>query len=170
MQYELEVVNIRLVKEPSLFSETTVSNARDVVELMRKELLQYDREVMCVLNLKTNGQVINMNIASVGTVNATLISPREIFKSSILSNANSIIILHNHPSGTVTPSKEDLNITGRLAKCSQLLDIPLLDHIIVGGANGKMYSFAENGLMDDIERSSTMSEKRQGYGRKKRGR
>ena len=110
MENELEVVNIRLVKEPSLYSEQTLDSPQAVVELMAKELSQYDREVFCILNMKNNGQVINMNLVSVGTINASLVIPREVFKSSILSNASAIIGFHNHPSGNVKPGirKKDL--------------------------------------------------------------
>ena len=131
MENELEVVNIRLVKEPSLYSEQTLDSPQAVVELMAKELSQYDREVFCILNMKNNGQVINMNLVSVGTINASLVIPREVFKSSILANASAIIGLHNHPSGNVKPSKEEL-----------------LDHIIVGGTNGKMLSFREEKMLN----------------------
>ena len=131
MENELEVVNIRLVKEPSLYSEQTLDSPQAVVELMAKELSQYDREVFCILNMKNNGQVINMNLVSVGTINASLVIPREVFKSSILANASAIIGLHNHPSGNVKPSKEDMIVTRKLQKCGQLLGIELLDHIIV---------------------------------------
>ena len=96
MENELEVVNIRLVKEPSLYSEQTLDSPQAVVELMAKELSQYDREVFCILNMKNNGQIINMNMFSVGTINASLVIPREVFKSSILANASVIIGLHNH--------------------------------------------------------------------------
>ena len=103
-------MNIRLVKEPSLYSEQTLNSPQAVVELMAKELSQYDREVFCILNMKNNGQVINMNLVSVGTINASLVIPREVFKSSILANASAIIGFHNHPSGNVKPGirKKDL--------------------------------------------------------------
>ena len=142
MENELEVVNIRLVKEPSLYSEQTLDSPQAVVELMAKELSQYDREVFCILNMKNNGQVINMNLVSVGTINASLVIPREVFKNSILANASAIIGLHNHPSGNVKPSKEDMIVT------RQLLGIELLDHIIVGGTNGKMLSFREEKMLN----------------------
>ena len=118
------------------------------LELMAKELSQYDREVFCILNMKNNGQVINMNLVSVGTINASLVIPREVFKSSILANASAIIGLHNHPSGNVKPSKEDMIVTRKLQKCGQLLGIELLDHIIVGGTNGKMLSFREEKMLN----------------------
>lgn len=152
MENELEVVNIRLVKEPSLYSEQTLDSPQAVVELMAKELSQYDREVFYILNMKNNGQVINMNLVSVGTINASLVILREVFKSSILANASAIIGLHNHPSGNVKPSKEDMIVTRKLQKCGQLLGIELLDHIIVGGTNGKMLSFREEKMLNVTER------------------
>ena len=81
MENELEVVNICLVKEPSLYSEQTLDSPQAVVELMAKELSQYDREVFCILNMKNNGQVINMNLVSVGTINASLVIPREVLRA-----------------------------------------------------------------------------------------
>ena len=148
MEHELQVVNIRLVREPGLYSEKCLTCPEDAVELMAGELAQYDREVFCILNLKTNGQVINMNIVSVGTLSSALVSPREVFKSSILSNAHNVIALHNHPSSRIDPSEEDLKITERLRACGELLDIPLLDHIIVGGQTGRRFSFKEEGLLE----------------------
>lgn len=147
MKNELEVVNIRLVKEPSLYSEKQLRCSDDVVELMGEELAEYDREVLCVLNMKTNGQVINMNIVSVGGIERTLIFPREIFKSSILANASSIILMHNHPSGTVKPSREDIEVTKRIQKCGELLGIELIDHIIIGGITREKFSFRGNGVV-----------------------
>lgn len=150
---ELEVVNVRLVKEPSMYSEKKISSPKDVVELMAKEMAQYDREVFCILNMKNSGQIINMNIVSIGTINASLVSPREVFKSSILSNASGIIALHNHPSGSIKPSKEDMAVTKRLRKCGALLDVELLDHIIVGGSNGEMFSFRNENMLDVQDKS-----------------
>ena len=158
MEQELEVVNIRLVKEPSLYSEKQLKSPEAVVELMAAELAQYDREVMCILNLKTNEQPINMSIVSMGSLNAAIISPREVFKSSILSNAASIIALHNHPSGSLKPSKEDKLITKKLAVCGELLNIPLLDHIIIAGETGERFSFREQDLLSSIDVGQWISE------------
>ena len=97
--HELEVVSIRLVDEPPLLSEKLIKTSRDVIEVMGEHLQKYDRELFCILNLRTKGQVINMNIVSMGTLNLSLVHPREVFKSAILSNAAGIILLHNHPSG-----------------------------------------------------------------------
>lgn len=149
MKYELEVVNIRLVKEPSWYSEVPLRKTKDAAELMAREFADYDREVFCILNLASDGKVINMNIVSMGTLNASLVSPREVFKSSILSNAASIIAVHNHPSGCVNPSKQDKLITQRLREAGGLMDIELLDHIIVGGKNRQYYSFREENILNN---------------------
>lgn len=109
--HELKVVSIRLVDEPPLFSSSQLTSPKEVFELMGRELQTYDRELFCVLNLRTNNQVINMNVVSVGTLNTALAHPREVFKSAILSNADGIILLHNHPSGSCDPSREDCLIT-----------------------------------------------------------
>lgn len=149
MKYELEVVNIRLVREPSWYSEVPLRKTKDAAELMAREFADYDREVFCILNLASDGKVINMNIVSMGTLNTSLVSPREVFKSSILSNAASIIAVHNHPSGCVNPSKQDKLITQRLREAGGLMDIELLDHIIVGGKNRQYYSFREENILNN---------------------
>ncbi|MBQ1329588.1 MAG: JAB domain-containing protein, partial [Mogibacterium sp.] len=88
---EIQVVNIRMVKEPSLYSTEKITSPEDVKKVIAKELATYDREVFAVLNLKTNGQPINLNICSVGTLDASVVSPREVFKSTILSNSAAFV-------------------------------------------------------------------------------
>ena len=148
---ELQVVNIRMVKEPSLYSAERISSPEDAIRVIAKEFATYDREVFAVLNLKTNGQPINLNICSMGTLDSSVISPREIFKSCILSNAGGFIGLHNHPSGSISPSQEDRDVTKRLMSCSEMLGIRMLDHIIIGGETGDMYSFKSEGLLDMLK-------------------
>ena len=93
---EIKVVNVRLVKEPSLYSTKEVTSPEAVMEVVAGELKNYDREVFAILNLKTNGKPINLHICSVGTLDAAMINPREAFKAIILSNAASFICIHNH--------------------------------------------------------------------------
>lgn len=147
--HELEVVNIRLVREPSLYSEIPVTSPESAIKILAKELAAYDREAVFILNLQSNGKVINLNIVSLGTVNSALISSRELFKSSILSNAASVIVIHNHPGGSLEPSQQDIQITRKIQKGGEILDIPLLDHIIVAGVSGKTYSFRDAGLLEN---------------------
>lgn len=147
---KINVVNVRLVKEPSLYSAEPIKTPEDVLNAVANELKQYDREVFAIINLKTNGQIINLNVCSVGTLSASLISPREVFKSSILSNAAAFIAIHNHPSGNITPSAEDKEVTERLMACGEFLDIKMLDHIIVAGETGEMLSMKSEEMFPSI--------------------
>ena len=147
---EIQVVNIRMVKEPSLYSTEKITSPEDVKKVIAKELATYDREVFAVLKLKTNGQPINLNICSVGTLDASVVSPREVFKSTILSNSAAFVAIHNHPSGSLNPSQEDKDVTKRLLSCSELLGVKMLDHIIVAGETGDIYSFKSEGLLDQL--------------------
>lgn len=149
---EVKVVGIRMVKEPSLYAAEPVTTPEDVLRVVADELAQYDREVFAILNLKMNGQPINLNICSVGTLNESMVSPREVFKSSILSNAAAFIAIHNHPSGSPQPSQEDITTTRRLQECGDLMNIKMLDHIIVAGGTGEIRSFLREGLMDNGRR------------------
>ena len=151
---ELKVVNIRLVKEPSLYSTEPITTPQDVIKVVARELSTYDREVFAILNLKSNGQIINLNVCSVGTLNSSMVSPREVFKSSILSNAAAFIALHNHPSGQASPSAEDKDVTRRLLECGKMMDIRMVDHIIVAGESGDMFSFKGEGLLANLESRS----------------
>jgi len=90
-----------------------------------------DREMFGVLALNTRNRVIGFNIVSVGTLDSSLVHPREVFKFAITANASSVIFFHNHPSGDTEPSSEDINLTKRLVECGELLGIPVLDHIIL---------------------------------------
>lgn len=141
--YSLDKVAIRMVKEPPLYSSTPVRSPDDAVRLMAEMLKGYDREVFCIVNFRNDMTPINMNIVSMGTLNASLVHPREILKSSILSNAAHVMAFHNHPSGSLSPSQEDIQITDRLQKLLDLAGIPLLDHIIIGNGD-RYYSFREN--------------------------
>ena len=118
----------------------------DVVELLGQNMCELDREVVCVINLRSDGIPVNCNFVSMGAVDECVAHPREILKSAILSNANSMILLHNHPSGNLSPSKWDSMITDRMLKVGELIGIPLRDHIIVGGDNRSYFSFREKGL------------------------
>ena len=149
--FKLERVSIRLVKDAPLYSDKPMNNPARVVEALGKELCEMDREVMYVINMKTNSVPINVSIVSMGTLNASLITPRELFKCSILSNAASILLVHNHPSGSLEPSLNDLQLTQRLQQAGELMGIEVLDHIIVGGGHSRYFSFAEANLMPGLK-------------------
>lgn len=149
-KHELKMVSVRLVDDPPLLGSKKVKTVQDAAEVMAKELSGYDRELFCILNLRTNGQVINANIVTMGTLNASLVCPREVFKSSILSNAAHAVLLHNHPSGDPTPSREDVNITKRLQLCGDMIGIPVVDHIITN-CYGQYFSFLEQGFLVNVK-------------------
>ena len=130
-----------MVKEPPLLCSEPVNSPGRAVEVLYDLLHDMDRELLIVVNLKTDMTPINMNIASIGTVNASLSSPRELLKSAVLSNAAATMIFHNHPSGNVFPSKEDIRFTKTLKEIGDTFGVPIIDHIIVGD-NG-YYSFYE---------------------------
>lgn len=141
--FKLEVVSIRLVKDAPLFSDHKIVSPSDAVEVIGNFLCEMDREVMCVINLKSDGTPINCSIVSMGTINQTIAEPKELFKTSILSNAAGMILVHNHPSGELKPSKEDIMVTDRMLKLTELMGIKLADHVIVGGDNSQYFSFRE---------------------------
>jgi DNA repair protein RadC len=99
---------------------------------VREDFRSEDREVFRVLLLDTKNRLIRISKVSVGTVNASLVEPREVFKDAIAHSATSIILAHNHPSGDPTPSSEDIAITKRLVKAGELLNIAVHDHVIIG--------------------------------------
>lgn len=149
--FELEVVSVRLVKEAPLFSNNRMQSPIQVIAALGEYMCEFDREVVCVVNLRADLTPINVNFASVGAVNAALAHPRELLKTSILSNASNILLIHCHPSGQLLPSKEDTILTDRLNNICDMIGIPLIDHIIVGGDNIEYFSFKEKGLIKNPE-------------------
>ncbi len=148
MEQKLEVVAIRLVEDRPLISDRKIQSPEDAVKVLGEYLCQLDKECLCVINLRSDGRPVNSNFVSMGAANESMAHPREIYKSCILANATSMILLHNHPSGNLSPSKEDTMITDRMLKLGDLIGIPLVDHIIVGGTNNQYFSFREKQLMD----------------------
>lgn len=145
--FQLDVVSVRLIRDAPIFSEQKITSPEDAMSVVGEMLCEMDREVVCVINLKSDGTPINCNFASMGAINQAIIEPRELFKSAILSNAAQMIMVHNHPSGNLEPSKADTMITDRILKLSGLLGIPLADHVIVGGDNTRYFSFREKELL-----------------------
>ena len=148
MADKLEQVAIRMVEQPPLYSKEPMNNPDVAIRVMNEFLSQMDRELFCIVNLQADLTPINMNIVSVGSLNEALINPREIFKSAILSNAHSMMLIHNHPSGNLTPSTSDIQTTARMQELGELMGISLVDHIITG-RNGNYYSFRDKGEFPD---------------------
>ena len=148
MADKLEQVAIRMVEQPPLYSKEPMNNPDAAIRVLNEFLSQMDRELFCIVNLQADLTPINMNIVSVGSLNEALINPREIFKSAILSNAHSMMLIHNHPSGNLTPSTSDIQTTARMQELGELMGISLVDHIITG-RDGNYYSFRDKGEFPD---------------------
>lgn len=155
---ELKNVAVRLVEQPSFLSDEKVDSPQAAVRVLGKELKDYDREVLCVVNMNTKNRPINASIVSMGILDGALAHPREIMKTAILSNAAQIILLHNHISGEVTPSRQDIALTDRMQKVCDMMGIPLADHVIVG--ENQYFSFREKSIlpMEAVRYSDNLDE------------
>jgi len=109
-----------------------ISLPEDVYKYYVDDLVNKKKEYFYVLLLDTKNQVIDSKLISIGTLNSSLIHPREVFNNAIRDSANSIILVHNHPSGDPTPSKEDIKITKKFKKVGEMLGIKVVDHVIIG--------------------------------------
>lgn len=145
--FQIDQVAVRLVKTDELTYHEPLTSPESVVKAMSEMMSQFDREVVGIINLKADMVPINIHFASVGIVNEAMAHPREIFKTAILSNAASMLLLHNHPSGRLFPSEEDTMMTDRILKASKIMGIPLVDHIIVGGDGTRYFSFKERKVL-----------------------
>lgn len=139
------VCRVQLVREASRVIPAEINEVQDAAEAIEEHLIGADREHFVILMLDAKNQLLGIHTVSVGTLNATLISPREVFKAAILANAASVIAGHNHPSGDPAPSPEDFVVTDRLRAAGAVLDIELLDHVIVG-ANSAFTSLRQTGM------------------------
>lgn len=138
--YRLNQVAIRMVEMPPLLSDVPMDGPEAAVKVMADMLKDYDREVVAIVNLQTDGKPINMNVVSMGALDQSIAHPREILKSTILSNASAIMLVHNHPSNKLQPSMDDIATTARVKQLCDLIGVKFLDHIIVGPGKD-YYSF-----------------------------
>lgn len=144
---KIDIVKIQMVKDGTLdYGKKAIKGPQDLAELGRKFIENADREVFLLVSLNTRNHINCIHVVSIGTVNTTLVTPREVLKAAILSNATSMAFIHNHPSGDPDPSQDDIQITNRLVECGQLFGIGLLDHVIIS-EDGKYESFLEKGLI-----------------------
>lgn len=123
----------------------SISSPKDVAEMLMREMNGLNQEILKVIVLNVKNQVIKIKDTFKGSLNTSIVHPREIFCEAIKCGGANIIISHNHPSGDPTPSKEDINITVRIKECGEVLGIQLLDHIIIG--NNKFISLKEKGII-----------------------
>ena len=163
--FKLEQVAIRLVPEVPLWDDKPIQSPGRAVEVIGKYIRDMDREAVCVVNFNARLQPINFQIVSIGTLDQALCEPRELLKAGILSNASSMMILHNHPAGSITPSGSDMQMTKRMEKVCDLVGIPLMDSIIIGFGREDYFSFRDASmLVEQNQQSDRAAEERSGRG------
>jgi len=148
-QTSIPVYKVCLVREGRVpCYNQQIRSAVDAATLLHTYLADVDREHFVVLMLDQKNKVIGINTVSIGSLTASIVHPREVFKVAILANCASIIIGHNHPSSDCQPSREDRAMTTRLVEAGKLLGISVLDSLIVAtDGSGKYFSFADEGLL-----------------------
>jgi DNA repair protein RadC len=125
--------------------EYKITSPRDIADLLINEMNSLNQEVLKLILLNTKNIIIGVKDVFKGSLNTSIVHPREIFSEAVKKGSANIIICHNHPSGDPTPSKEDINLTIRIKQCGELMGIGLLDHIIIG--NSKYISLKEKGII-----------------------
>lgn len=144
----IDVYSLRLVKESSVTYnlEKPIVNPATAAEIINQifDLQNQPNEVFAILCLNTKNKVAGAHIISQGSLSASIVHPREVFKAALLNNSASIILAHNHPSGDPEPSREDIETTKRLVAAGEILGIQVLDHLIIGD---KYLSMKEMGFM-----------------------
>lgn len=140
-------LSLRLKKEDViLFKQKSVFSPQEMYAVVYPKIGKYKKEHFVLVSLDTRNKVIGVDTISVGTLNASLVHPREMFEIAILRHAASVIIAHNHPSGDSEPSNEDIAVTEKLVKAGKLLGIPVLDHLITG--KNTFYSFCDANMLE----------------------
>ena len=150
-------IKIEVVRESSAKEAPQVTNSQHVFDMMYEEAKKQDRECFWVVCLNGKNKVAGVNMASMGSLTSSTVHPREVFKPAILANAAGVILVHNHPSGDPTPSREDKEVTKRLKDAGGILGINVLDHIIIGG---NCYSSLEGGDWTFENKASTTKERK----------
>jgi DNA repair protein RadC len=126
-------------------SRYAIRSPEDGAEYVMEEMRSLKQEHFVTLFLNTKNQVLHKRTIFVGSLNASIVHPREVFKEAVRQSAASIICFHNHPSGDPTPSREDIDVTKRLASCGKMLGVDVLDHIVIG--DRRFVSLKQKGLM-----------------------
>ena len=144
---KIEVVELKVKQVWQDVVSEAISNPADVrayIDIL--DIVTSDREIFVVLHLDVRNRVVAHEISSIGSQTASMVHPREVFKSAIIKGTCSIILVHNHPSGDPSPSKDDADITNRLRQAGQLMGIEVVDHIIVAPPD-KHISMKEHGMV-----------------------
>ena len=134
-----------------------ILNAQDVYSIMQQVLLREkkidrNKEHFWIIGLATNNQILFIELISLGSVKATIVEPMEVFSFALQKRAVKIVMVHNHPSGTLNPSKADIEITDKMVAIGKFLRMPIIDHFII--SEKMYYSFTASGLLDEIEKNT----------------
>lgn len=124
-----------------------IRDSRQVAEILMNEMMYEKREFFMAINLNSKMQVESKSVISIGSLDSAPVHPREVFGPAVRRGAAAVVVAHNHPSGDPTPSPQDIEVTKRLIKASEVLGIRLIDHVIVG--NGCFTSMKSEGLFED---------------------
>jgi DNA repair protein RadC len=144
----VDVVAIQMVRERQfLYDGTRVTQPEQAAAAFRVLVGNPDREYFVVMLLDGKNRIVAANVVSQGSLNQSIVHPRETFKAAILANSAAILLVHNHPTGDLSPSREDIEITHRLKEAGDLLGIRVLDHIIVDTETEDCCSFVSRGLI-----------------------
>lgn len=145
---QIDVVAIQMVRERQLlYNGSRLTAPEQAAEAFCALVGNPDREYFVAMLLDGKNRISSMHVVSQGSLNQSIVHPRETFKAAILANSAAVILAHNHPTGDLAPSREDMEITRRLKEAGELLGIKVLDHIIVDTESGRNSSFIDKGLM-----------------------
>jgi DNA repair protein RadC len=147
----ISVYRVCLVKDTTVcFGRSCISSSQKAHAVIQKLILtrsQPDRESFVVAMLNAKNDLIGLNVVSMGILSSTLVHPREVLKPAILANAAAMILCHNHPSGDLNPSTDDLEITKKIIRAANIVDIQVHEHLIINMENEKYFSFADQGII-----------------------
>ncbi len=145
-------MNIRLNNK----ADIQIHNSEDIYSvmqriLMREEKVDRGREHFWTISLDNSNKILNIELVSMGSFRATIVEPMEVFSIPLQKRAVRLILVHNHPSGTLKPSEADKDITDHLIQVGNIMNVPILDHLII--TESSYYSFANNGLLEELQAS-----------------
>jgi DNA repair protein RadC len=147
----ISVFRISLIRDRHVqFEQKKITTSQEAQGLLKRLIETQgnpDREQFCIVLLNSKNQIIGINIVSTGDLASATVHPREVLKPAILANASSMILCHNHPSGDLTPSSEDIAVTKRIVKAAKIMGITIHEHLIISIYDNSYYSFADNGLI-----------------------
>jgi DNA repair protein RadC len=150
----ISTYRIALVRDRRVaFEQCQLINSQQSQPLIRKLIEsqgQPDREQFCVILLNSKNEIIGLNIVSTGDLSSAKVHPREVLKPAILSNSAAMILCHNHPSGNLSPSPEDIEITTVIVQASKIMGIQVHEHLIISMHDDRYFSFADHGIIKKI--------------------